>query len=126
MLPQGFGNFPSVFSRERWRNLAIKSMMVDLEVDATLDDDFYYYCFFYSQKELSFTRSYLQFFSEKSYKWMWDLRTLIQVQGSGISPGLLQDFMDGYIKFLRLPALLVQLRLPFSGTPTQQSPNQWL
>ena len=62
MLPQGFGNFPSVFSRERWRNLAIKSMMVDSEVDATLDDDFYYYCFFYSQKELSFTRSYLQIF----------------------------------------------------------------
>ena len=57
---------------------------------------------------------------------MWDLRTLVQFQGSEISPGLLHDFMDGYIKFLRLPALLVQLRLPISGTPTQQSPNQWL
>ena len=40
----------------------IKSMVVDLEVDATLDDGFYYYCFFYSQKELGFTKSYLQFF----------------------------------------------------------------
>ena len=27
-------------------------MVVDLEVDATLGDGFYYYCFFYSQKEL--------------------------------------------------------------------------
>ena len=27
----------------------IKPMVVDLEVDATLDDEFYY-CFFYSQK----------------------------------------------------------------------------
>ena len=40
----------------------IKSMVVDLEVDATLDDGFYYYCFFYSQKELGFTKSYLHFF----------------------------------------------------------------
>ena len=30
----------------------IKPMVVDLEVDATLGDGFYYYCFFYSQKEL--------------------------------------------------------------------------
>ena len=30
----------------------IKPMVVDLEVDATLGDVFYYYCFFYSQKEL--------------------------------------------------------------------------
>ena len=58
MLPQGFGNFPSVFLRGMWRNLVIKSMMVDLEFDATLDNDFYYYCFFYSQKELGFTKSY--------------------------------------------------------------------
>ena len=40
----------------------IKPMVVDLEVDATLGDGFYYYCFFYSQKELGFTKSYLHFF----------------------------------------------------------------
>ena len=27
-----------------------------------------------------------------------DLRTLAQFQGSEMSPGLFQDFMDGYIK----------------------------
>ena len=36
---------------------------------------------------------------------MWDLRTVAHFQGSEMSPGLLQDFMDGYI----LPPLLVQL-----------------
>ena len=40
----------------------IKPMVVDLEIDATLGDGFYYYCFFYSQKELGFTKSYLHFF----------------------------------------------------------------
>ena len=39
-------------------------MVVDLEIDATLVDGFYYY-FFYSQKELGFTKSYLQFFWKK-------------------------------------------------------------
>ena len=29
----------------------IKPMVVDMEVDTTLGDRFYYYCFFYSQKE---------------------------------------------------------------------------
>ena len=29
---------------------------------------------------------------------MWDLITLAQFQGSEMSPGLFQDFMDGYIK----------------------------
>ena len=29
---------------------------------------------------------------------MWDLRTLSELQGSEISLGLFQDFMDGYIK----------------------------
>ena len=43
----------------------IKSMVVDLEVDATLGDGFYYYCFFYLQKELGFTKSYLQLFRKK-------------------------------------------------------------
>ena len=30
--------------------------------------------------------------------WVWDLRTLAQIQWSEIFPGLLQDLMDGYIK----------------------------
>ena len=30
----------------------IMPIVVDLEVDATLGDGFYYYCFFHSQKEL--------------------------------------------------------------------------
>ena len=92
-------------------------MVADLEFDATLGDGFYCYPFFYSEKELGFTKSYLQFF-EKSYKWLWDLGTLAQFQGSEMSPGLLQSFMDGYIKFLRLPPLKVQLRFPIKGTPT--------
>ena len=45
----------------------IKPMVVDLKVDATLGDGFYYFFFFYySQKELGFTKSYLQFFLKKS------------------------------------------------------------
>ena len=66
MLPQGF---LSVFSRARWGNLVrvqclqmIKPMVVDFEVDTTLGDGFHYYCFFYSQIELGFSKSYLQFF----------------------------------------------------------------
>ena len=39
---------------------------------------------------------------------------------------LLQDFMDGYIKLLRLTPLLVQQLFPIRGTPTQYGPNQWL
>ena len=30
---------------------------------------------------------------------MWILRVLAQFKGSEVSPGLLQDFEDGYIKF---------------------------
>ena len=30
---------------------------------------------------------------------MWDLRTFAEFQGSKMSSGLLQDFMDGYIKY---------------------------
>ena len=64
----------------------IKPMVVDLEVVATLGDGFYY-CFFYSQKELGFTKSYLHFFFfEKSYTRVWDLRTLAHFQGSEMSP----------------------------------------
>ena len=58
----------------------IKPMVVDLEVDPTCSDGLYYYCFFYSLKELGFTKSYLQFF-EKSYNRVWDLRTFAQVSG---------------------------------------------
>ena len=43
----------------------IKPMVLDLEVDATLGDGFYYY-FIYSQKKLAFTKFYLQFFLKKS------------------------------------------------------------
>ena len=62
----------------------IKPMVVDLEVDVTLVDGFYYYSFLYSQEKLGFTKSYLHFFS-KSYKWVWDLRTLAHFQGSEMS-----------------------------------------
>ena len=45
----------------------IMPMVVDLKVDTTLGDGFYYYYYyFYSQKELGFTKSYLQFFLKKS------------------------------------------------------------
>ena len=30
--------------------------------------------------------------------WVWDLRTLAQIQWSEIFPGLFQDLMDGYVK----------------------------
>ena len=45
----------------------IKPMVVDLEVDATLGDEFYYYCCFYSQEELGFTNSHLHFSWKKLY-----------------------------------------------------------
>ena len=41
---------------------SVKPMVLDLEVDPTLGDGFCCYCFFYSQKELGFTKSYLQLF----------------------------------------------------------------
>ena len=44
----------------------IKPMVVDLDVDATLGDGFYFILFFYSQKELGFTMSYLHFFFNKA------------------------------------------------------------
>ena len=65
----------------------IKPMVVDLEVDAILGDGFYYYCFFYSQQELGFTKSYLHFFFfEKSYTPVSNLRTLAYFQGGEMSP----------------------------------------
>ena len=33
-----------------------------------------------------------------SWWWVWDLRTLAQLQGSEMSPGLFEDFLDGYKK----------------------------
>ena len=42
----------------------IRPMVLDLEVDATLG--FIIIVFFNSQKELSFTKSYLQFFLQKA------------------------------------------------------------
>ena len=72
----------------------IKPIAVDLEVDVTLVDGFYYYSFFYSQEKLGFTKSYLHFVS-KSYKWVWDFRTLAHFQGSEIS-------LDGIYKQLLL------------------------
>ena len=44
----------------------IKPMVVDLEVDAFLSHGFYYYCFFYSQKELGFTKSFTFLFLKKA------------------------------------------------------------
>ena len=63
----------------------IKPMVVDFEVDSSLSDGFHYYCFFYSQEPLGFTKSHLHFF-EKSYTWVWDLRTLAHLQRNEMSP----------------------------------------
>ena len=35
--------------------------------------------------------------------WVWILRALAEFKESGRSPGLLEDFEDGYYKTLRLP-----------------------
>ena len=45
----------------------IKPMVVDFEVDSSLSDGFHYYCFFYSQEKLGFTKSHLHFFWKKLY-----------------------------------------------------------
>ena len=92
----------------------IKPMVVDLEVDPTCSDGLYYYCFFYSLKELGFTKSYLQF-SEKSYNRVWDLRTFAQVSGKwNVSRVVTRLYgMNGYIKCLRpLPLLVINFGLP--------------
>ena len=47
--------------------------------------------------------------------WVWDLRTLVQFQGSQMLPGLFKDFMDGYIKFWGSFSLLVELQVPNLG-----------
>ena len=73
VLPQGFGSFPSVFLRARWRNLVrvecllmIKPMVVDLEVDATLVDGFYYCWFFLFAKRIRFYWVIFTFFLKKA------------------------------------------------------------
>ena len=57
-------------------------MVVDLEIDATLGNGFYYYCFFYSQEELG--RFYKAIFTIILKKAI----TLAQFQGSEMSPKL--------------------------------------
>ena len=42
-----------------------------------------------------------------------------------MSPGLLQDSMDGYINFFRLPQSLVELQVLSRGILTQQVPSWW-
>ena len=75
-VTQRFKSFPSDLPRARWRNLTcveclwmIKPMVVG-------------FSFYWRLIRL----------------WVWNLRTLAQFQGSEMSPGLFQDFMDGYIK----------------------------
>ena len=80
----------------------IKPMVVDLWVDA-----------------------HIYHFFEKSYKWVWSVRTLSQFQGSEMSLGLFQDFMDGYIKFLRLPPSLSQPRVPIRGPSSNPMSSQF-
>ena len=100
----------------------IKPVVVDLEVDTTLGD---VTVSFIHKKDQVFLSHICSFF-EKSQKIVCDLRTLAQFQGSEMPLGLLQDFIEGYIKFLRLHPLLFQLWFPIKGTPTQQGPYQWL
>ena len=64
----------------------IMPMVVDLEVDATLGDEFYYYWFVFIHKKNQVLLSHIYNFFEKSYKWVWDLRTLAHFQGSEMSP----------------------------------------
>ena len=44
--------------------------------------------------------------------WVWAFRTLTQFQGNEMSPGLFQNFMNGYITFFDSLSLLVELRVP--------------
>ena len=64
----------------------IKPMVVYLEVDATLGDEFYYYCFFILEKNQDLLSHIYIFFFEKSYTWVWDLRKLAHFQGSEMFP----------------------------------------
>ena len=53
---------------------------------------------------------------------VWDLRTLAQFQEGEMSPGLSQDFMDGYIKFFKPSPVMNSCGfligvLPISGFP---------
>ena len=37
---------------------------------------------------------------------IWDLRTLAQFQEGEVSPGLSQEFMDGYIQLSKTPPII--------------------
>ena len=52
---------------------------------------------------------------------VWDLRTLAQFQGSGMSPGLFQDFRDEYI---RLSTLAVEYSIVIMTAGSQSRRSQ--
>ena len=52
--------------------------------------------------------------------WVWDLRTIAQFQGSEMSPGLFQDFMDWYIKLSTL-AVEHNVVVMIAGSQSRQS-----
>ena len=56
--------------------------------------------------------------------WKWDLITLAQFQGSEMSPGLFQDFMDGYIKPVDPPLLVVEDSLMVMSASSQSRRSQ--
>ena len=58
----------------------IKPMVVDLEVDATLGDGFYYCSFIHKKNQVLLSNIYT-FFFEKSYTRVWNLTTLAHFQG---------------------------------------------
>ena len=127
VLPQGFGSFPSVFSRARWRNLVrveCLNIINPMMVDANFGDGFYY-CFFYSQKELGITKSYLQFCLKKAINGCGVWEHFHSFTEMKYFQGCSKTLWMG-IQFLKLPPLLVQHLVPIRGTPTQEDPNQWL
>ena len=63
----------------------IKPMAVDFKVDATLGDGFYYYSFIHKNNQVLLSHIYI--FFGKSYKWMWNLKTLAQFQESEMYQG---------------------------------------
>ena len=103
----------------------IKPMVVELEVDANLGDEFYYYCFFYSEKELGFTKSYMQLFWKKLQMGVGFENTCIFLGKWNVSRFVTRLYGWEH-KILRLLPLLVQVRFPIRETFTQQGPNHWL
>ena len=77
--PQEFGRFSSVFSRAGWSNLVrVECLQMIKPVEVS-------FCF---------TGGWCY-----SGWWVWDLKTLSQIQGSEMLPALFQDIMNGYLKF---------------------------